>query len=137
MLLATSIQQTIAQTETFDIATFTPPKDWKKTTGTLSTAYSNINNTTGAFCVIALYPSSASLGDAQKDFKAEWKNRVVTLFNGDANPKTDMQTSADGWKAVSAAAPIKIDSAGAYVILTVFSGFGNRFSILVTLNDKS
>ena len=136
MFLAIS-NNCFSQKETFDIATYTPPKEWKKVTGNGVVSYTNINATTGSFCVLTMYTSSASLGDAQKDFKAEWKDLVVTPHQAEADPKTDVQTSPDGWKAVSAAAPIKIDSIDAYAILTVISGFGKKFSILTTLNDQT
>ena len=136
MFLAIS-SNCFSQKETFDIATYTPPKEWKKVTGNGVVSYTNINATAGTFCVLTMYTSSASLGDAQKDFKAEWKDLVVTPHQAEADPKTDLQTSPDGWKAVSAAAPIKIDSIDAYAILTVISGFGKKFSILTTLNDQT
>ena len=126
-----------SQTETFDIATYTPPKDWKKTAGNGVVSYTNVNTTTGTFCVLAMYASTASLGDAQKDFKTEWQDLVVTLHNAEANPKTESQTSGDGWTVVSAAAPIKLEGNDAYSILTVFSGFGKKFSVKTTLNDQT
>jgi hypothetical protein len=125
-----------SQTETFDIATYTPPKDWKKVTGNGVVSYTNVNTTTGTFCVLAMYACSASLGDAQKDFKAEWKDLEVTMHQAEANPKTETQTS-EGWKVISAAAPIKVDGNDMYSILTVFSGYGKKFSVKTTLNDQS
>jgi len=137
ILFITMINQAIGQTETFDIATYTPPKDWKKDLNPGIAAYTSINTTTGAFCVIVMHACSASLGDAQKDFKMEWNDLVVTPHNAEADPQTDIQTSPDGWKVISAAAPIKIDSTEAYSILTVFSGFGKKFSVMTTLNDPA
>jgi hypothetical protein len=137
LLFLTIGSDCFSQTETFDIATYTVPKDWKKDANRGVVAYTNINTATGGFCILAMYACTASLGDAQKDFKLEWKDLVVIPHNAETNPKTDIQTSADGWKAVSAAAPIKIDSIDAYAILTVFSGFGKKFSVLTTLNDQS
>ncbi len=126
-----------SQTETFDIATYTAPKDWKKDGNTGAVAYTNVNTTTGAFCILALYACSASLGDAQKDFDKEWNDRVVIAHKGEANPKTETQTTADGWKVVSGAAQIKMEGVDAYAILTVFSGFQKKFIVLTLLNDQS
>ena len=108
-----------SQKETFDIATYTPPKGWKKDANPGVVAWSNVNTTTGNFCVLAMYESSASSGDEQMDFKTEWNDRVVTPHQGDANPKTETQSSGDGWKVVTAAAPIKMEAMDAYAILAV------------------
>ena len=136
LLLTAIMQQAIAQTETFDIASFKPPKEWKKDANPGAVVYSTANATTGSFCILAMYESVASLGDEQKDFKTEWNDRVVIPHSADADPKTETQTS-EGWKVVTAAAPIKLEAADAYAILTVISGFGKRFTVLTMLNDQS
>ena len=67
----------------------------------------------------------------------EWNDRIVPLYKAKANPSTEEQSTQGGWKATTGAAPIKIDSADAIVVATVFTGFGRRVSILATLNDQS
>jgi len=127
----------IAQTENFDILTYTPPKDWKKNTKSGVVNYTTVNTATGGFCVLTIYASSASSGDAQKDFNNEWKELVETPYKAETNPKTETQTTADGWKVVTGAAPIKLDGNDVYIILTVASGFGKTMSIRTSLNDPS
>ncbi len=137
-LLATLLlQQAFAQTETFDIVTYTPPKDFKKDSKQGVVNYTNFNEKKGTFCVIAIYASRASTGDAQKDFKNEWKELVATPFKAEANPTTETQTTADGWKIVNGAAPIKLDGTDSYIILTVASGFGKTLSIRTSMNDEA
>ena len=136
VLLAAIMHQAIAQTATFDIATYTPPKEWTKVIGNGVISYTNMNKDKGIFCVLSMYASSASSGDANTDFKTEWTDRVVTPHQAEANPKTETQ-SQEGWIAVSGGAQIKLEGADAYSILTVFSGFGKKFSVLTTLNDQS
>lgn len=126
-----------AQTETFDIATYTPPKNFNKDNKQGVVMYSNTNSTTGGFCLIAIYASAASAGNEKKDFEKAWKDLAVTIYKAQVNPKTETQTSPDGWKVISAAAPIKLETNDAYTILSVFSGFGKRFCVLATLNDQS
>ncbi len=126
-----------SQTETFDIMQYTPPKDWKKDTKQGVVIYTNINATTGGFCMIALYSSTASTGDAQKDFKNEWKELAITPYKAEANPQTETQLTSDGWNAVVGAAPVKLEGIDTYIFLTVFSGFGKTASVLVNLNDQS
>ena len=128
--------QAISQTETFDIVTYTPPKDWKKEAKQGVVNYTNVNTTNGGFCVIAIYASSPSTGDAQKDFNKEWKELVVTPYKAEANPQSETQTT-EGWEIVSAAANVKLDGTDVYIILTVFSGFGKTVSVRTSLNDQS
>jgi hypothetical protein len=129
--------QAFAQTEVFDIATYTPPKNWKKDTREGVVNYTNINAGSGRFCVISLYASTASAGDAVKDFNKAWKNLVVTPFQAEPNPETNTQTSDDGWEVISAVAPIKMDGADIIVTLSVISGFGKTMNIRTTLNDEA
>lgn len=128
--------QAISQTETFDIVTYTPPKDWKKEARQGVVNYTNVNTTTGGFCVIAIYASTASTGDAQKDFKNEWKELVITPYKAEANPQSEIQTT-EGWEIVTGAANVKLDGTNVYIILTVFSGFGKTVSVRTSLNDQS
>src|SRR5450631_3427723 len=123
------------QTETFDIIHYTPPKDFKKTSKEGVMTYTNANTAAGSFCVIAIYASGVSDGDEQKDFTNEWQDLVVTPFKTGTNPKTETQMNPDGWKAVGAAVPVKLDGNSFTVLLTVFSGFGKKVSILSYLND--
>lgn len=100
--------QTFSQTETFDIATYTPPKDFKKDSKAAVVNYTNVNQATGSICVIALFASTVSTGDAKKDFKKAWQELAVTPYKAEANPKTEMQTTTDGWEVVTAASANKI-----------------------------
>lgn len=129
--------QAFSQTETFDIATFTPPKDWKKDAKPGVVNYTNVNASKGTFCVISMYASTASTGDAGKDFEREWTALVVTPFKAETNPKTETQTNTEGWEVVTAAAPITVDDNALYIILTVASGFGKTMSIRTSLNDEA
>jgi len=137
LLLAIITQQVIAQTEAFDIATYTVPEDFKKDSKQGVVNYTNINETKGSFCVIAMYASKESTGDAKKDFKNEWATLVVNPFKADPNPKTETETTADGWKMISAAAPIKLDGTDCYIYLAVVSGFGKMMSIRTSMNSEA
>ena len=129
--------QALCQTETFDIATYKPPKDFKKEAKPGVVNYTNVNEAAGTFCVIAIFASGASTGDAQKDFNNEWKELVATPYKAEANPQTETQTTADGWKVVTAAALVNLDGNDVFIILNSVSGFGKKMSIRSSLNDQS
>ncbi|WP_462219792.1 lipocalin-like domain-containing protein [Ferruginibacter sp.] len=137
VLLLVISSNCFSQTEIFDIVTYTPPKDWKKDAKPGVVNYTHVNTAAGTFCVLTIYASTASMGDAQKDFKKEWNELVVTPYKAGANPQTETQTTADGWKAVTGAAPIKLDGNDVYILLTVLSGFEKTVSIRCSMNDQS
>ncbi len=137
LLLLVISSNCFSQTEIFDIVTYTPPKDWKKDAKPGVVNYTHVNTAAGTFCVLTIYASTASMGDAQKDFKKEWNELVVTPYKAGANPQTETQTTADGWKAVTGAAPIKLDGNDVYILLTVLSGFEKTVSIRCSMNDQS
>lgn len=126
-----------SQAETFDIITYTPPKDWKKEVRQGVINYSDLNTKTGTFCVIAMYASTTSSGDPQKDFTKDWKDLVATPFGVNPNPKTDIQPTPDGWQLVTGAAPVKMNGIDCYIILNVISGFGKTVSVRSSFNDQS
>ena len=136
LLFTALMQQAYCQTETFDIITYTPPKDWTKGTKEGVVTYATVNTTVGAFCVLAIYASAPGLDDPQKDFDKEWKDLVMIPYQAAADPKTEAQ-NADGWKAITGIGTIKIENNEAFAILTVFSGFGQVVSVLATSNDQS
>ncbi len=127
----------IAQIESFDIARYTPPKNWKKQINAGVITFLNFNESTGGFCVIAIYNSTPGTGNAKKDFLEEWKTKIVPNYKTTSSPSTEEQSGNNGWKSVTGAAPIKVDSVDAVLVATVFSGFGKRMSVLATLNEQS
>ena len=42
----------------------------------------------------------------------------------------------DGWKVIGGASTVELDSLQFYAVLTVYSGFGKKMSVVTTLNDK-
>jgi hypothetical protein len=137
LLSILAMHHPFCQTETFDIATYTPPPGWTKNSSRDYVSYTTIDKTKGTYCVLAIYTAVTSKGSPQKDFASEWKGLVAKLYQTDAHPKTEVQTTADGWKAVVGAARARQDTTNFYVVLTVYSGFGKTSSILITLNDQS
>ena len=137
LLLCFAATNAVAQKETFDIATYIPPKDFKKELKQGAAVYTQVNSTSGEFCAIVMYPSSASTGDDQKDFKREWTSLIATPHNISSSPSTQTLTTTDGWKAVVGVSPAKVDGVDLYMMLYVFSGFGKTFSVKISTNQPS
>ena len=109
------------QTETLDILQYTPPQGWTKTAKEGAVVFSDINQTTKAFCMLTIYPTISSGSRPQQDFVNAWNSLVVKPFKAPANPKIDTQTDPDGWQGTVGAAEIDIEGVHSYAILSVFT----------------
>ncbi len=128
---------TLCQTETLEGVRYTPPKGWVKTEKQGAVVYTDLNKGTNAFCIITVYGERPGTGDPGRDFANKWNELVVTPFKAESSPKTDSQTTADGWQAVSGGAQIEVEGVKSIAILTVLSGYGKTASILAITNDES
>lgn len=124
------------QTGKLGIVSYTLPKGMTKTAKENVVAFSEINQTTGGFCIITLYGATAGGGNPNTDFTNEWNNLVVKSFKAEANPKTEAQ-SADGWTMTAGAAAVDVEGNKSVVILTVFSNGGKTVSVLGVFNEQS
>ena len=61
----------VCQTEKIDIIQFTSPSGWTKTPKDGLMVYSTSNKNTGGFCLLTVYPSTASAGNPNTDFAKE------------------------------------------------------------------
>ena len=128
---------TFPATETFDILTYAPLKGWKKDARAGIVNFTQILATTGGFCVVAMYASAASTGEAQKDFDRDWKELVATPFQARKKPRVIARTNPDGWRVLAGTLPVEQDGIELKVKLTVFSGFGKSLAIRTSFNDES
>ncbi len=126
-----------AQTAKLGIVRYTSPTGMTKTVKDNVVAFSELNQTTGTFCIITLYGATPGTGNPRSDFAREWNNLVIkTMKKAEANPKTDEQ-KADGWTVVSGGGEVESDVGRAVGFLTVVSGSGQTISILAVFNDPA
>jgi len=124
------IPQTVfCQTEKLGIVNYTPPNGWTKTPKKNVVAFSELNQTTGGFCIITLYGATPGTGNANSDFTREWNNLVVPNLKAGAAPQTETQT-ADGWTVTAGGAAAELGGSEALAFLSVFSGSGVTISVL-------
>ncbi len=130
---ATSI---FAQTQKFDIMTFTPPNGWTVQNGDNAKVFTKIDKSKNTLGIIMLYPSINSSGNANDDFKYVWKQIVQGSFGASANPEMETGES-NGFKVVNGGELIKYEGIQALAMLTVLSGKGKVISILTITNEQS
>jgi hypothetical protein len=124
------------QTEKLGIVSYSAPKGWTKTTRENIVAFSEINRTTGGFCIITLYGATPSSGNPTSDFTREWNNLAVKPLKASAVPQTEVQQS-EGWTTIAGGSPVDSEGLKGAAFLTVISGFGKLVSILAVFNDQS
>lgn len=137
LLLALAVMGTgvMAQSETFDITTYTPPKGWKKEMKASVVNYTILDSTKNVYCIIGVYASRPSSGDAAADFTAEWNELAVKPLGADPNPTTQNIVAGDGRKAIAGLSSFKNQGVDNAVLLTSFNVFGKTTSVIALMNS--
>lgn len=125
-----------SQTEKLGIISYTSPKGMTKSIKENVVGFSEMNQTTGVFCIITLYGATAGSGNPTTDFTNSWNNLAVKNLNAKTNPETETQ-SAEGWTIIAGASAVDSDGIKGAAFLTVISGFGKTISVLAVFNDQN
>ena len=130
-----------AQKETFDIVSFTPPKnisgkEWKKETADNILAYTLINAQNNSWCRINIVKSTTSQGSIEKDFESEWNQLIVRNYKPTEAVQLDTIKETEGWKIKSGVTKFNFNNNEAIALLTTASGYNRCVSIVVTTNSE-
>lgn len=141
IVLSTSVSNIFAQKETFDITSYTPPKDsvgvtWKKEVTENIISYTFVNKKNNNWCRINIVKSTVSKGSIEKDFESEWQELIVKNYKSTEAPKLNEVQEADGWKIKAGGTKFTFNNADAMALLTTISGFERCASIVATTNSQ-
>lgn len=136
MLLFLCATKLLSQQETFDLATFTPPKGWKRSATENIVTYSLTNKQNNSWCQIGIVKSTLSKGSIDKDFESEWQSLVVANYKPAAAPESEAAHEADGWKIKAGGSNFIFNNSTALALLTTMSGFNRCVSIVATTNNQ-
>ncbi|RYY59782.1 MAG: hypothetical protein EOO05_12180 [Chitinophagaceae bacterium] len=123
-----------AQSDKFDLASYTAPSGWKKEIKNNVMLYSVTDKKDQSFCTLTMYQSLPSKGDIQTDFSSEWQDIVVKQLQAPA-AQGDTVLESNGWQVKTAGSQFRFNNADAVALLTVFSGYGKMMSVLITTNS--
>ena len=138
LFLLTASSLLIAQTQTFDAASFTAPAGWSAAQDRDHVTFTFIDNAARTFVMLAVYSSTPGSGDAEKDFAGEWTDVVGRSFSAGSAPRATTSQSRSGLKFREGAAPVKQGNGQpAYVRLMVFPADKRRFSVMVVASNQS
>ena len=126
-----------AQTsDTYDIATFTPPTGWRKQTKQGAVLFATADEKKNTFALLTIYTSGASSGDAKRDFETDWQEFIAGQLHVAEKPEIQTAKTDGGWDSVTGAAQFQSDLGPTIVVLNTFSGFGKSFSMAAVFNDQ-
>lgn len=123
-----------AQQETFDIATFTPPKGWNRQVSQDAIQFTKEDAAKGAYCAITLFRSLPGIGDSRNNFDAAWTAVVKEMVPASAAPTIQPAAADNGWEVQSGYAAFESDGAKGIVILVTSSGFEKMMNAMIITN---
>jgi len=157
-ILFISVATSFAQKETFDLVTYTPPKDsmaivWKKEVRETIVIYSFTNKKNNSWCQISIVKSTTSKGNIDQDFESEWKELIVKNYKPTEAPQLYEVKEADarlpardgtdgndkvgqGWKIKTGGTKFTFNNSDAIAMLTTMSGFNRCVSITAATNSE-
>jgi hypothetical protein len=134
ILLTLSAITAAAQSETFDLATYTPPKGWKKHPAENAIQFTKEDTAKDIYCVITLYKAVAGTANSKENFDLAWTSMVKEMVNVSADPQMQPPATENGWEAQSGYAAFEKDGTKGIVILATSSSFEKMVNMIVLTN---
>jgi hypothetical protein len=131
------LQSLLAQKESFDLTSYTSPKQWKKEIKSDFVSYTIIDNKKNAWCRISVIKSTVSKGSIDLDFSSEWQDLVVVPYKTTDAPETDPVQDKDGWKMKTGVSKFVFNNSNSMALLTTISGYTRCVSIVAITNSQA
>ncbi|HMG93415.1 MAG TPA: lipocalin family protein [Chryseolinea sp.] len=136
ILLLVSAGCLVAQTETFDLVTYTPPEDWAKEVAANSISYTAVNKKSNTWCQIRILKSTISKGGIEVDFESEWQELIVKNYKPTELRQLNEVQESGGWKIRTGVVKFTFNNSDGLAKLTTFSGFQRCASIIAITNSQ-
>lgn len=121
--------------ETFDIASFRPPKGWNKQVGQDAIQFSTAEKE--LYCMVTLFRSLPGLGSPKENFDASWNTIVKEAVTVSAAPQMFPSDPKGEWLIAGGFAPFEKDGAKGVAVLYTASGYGKMVNALVLTNTQA
>ena len=139
LLLLLASSAAVAQTQTFDVVSFTPPSGWAVAQDRDHVTFTFIDSAARTFVMLAVYNSTPGSGDTERDFSSEWNEVVAKSFSAGSAPLSTAGQMRTGLKFRDGSAQVRQQNGQpSYVRLLVFPADRRRFSVmLIATNEKA
>ena len=125
------------QKQTFDLATFTPPKAWKKQTTESAIQFTTEDAAKGTYCLITLYKAIPGKPDSKENFDLAWETLIKEMVTVSTEPEMQPAATENGWEAQSGYAPFESDGSKGLALLVTSSGFEKMINIIILTNTDA
>ncbi len=127
-----SIASHAQATDSFDIATFQPPKNWTRLASEHSVRLSVHDTTSKTFCLITMLRSLPAPGNSVENFDAAWALLVKDSVKG---APTMLPSANEGeWALEVGYAPFEKEGEKGVAMLATISGSGTMVNVLILTN---
>lgn len=134
---ASALAQASATSETFDIATFQPPKGWEKKTSEERVRFSTEDKAGGTYCRIILFKSLPGPGNSRENFETAWKTLIKEGGDVAAAPQMFPSNNQEDWALEGGFAPFEISGAKGLALLYTISGYGKMVNVMILTNGQA
>jgi hypothetical protein len=121
--------------ETFDIATFQPPKGWTRQAGQDSVQYSIAQQ--NDYCLVTLYRSLPAIGGPKENFDAAWSTIVKDVVTVSSAPQMQAAESRGDWQITGGFAPFEKNGEKGIALLYTATGYGRMMNALILTNSQA
>lgn len=128
----------IAQRESFDVVSYTPPKDWSRELKKgIATTYSNTNKISNTWCQLIVYKSRESKGSLSSDFNFDWQQLIVKNYLAKESPAVSSASAINGWEHRFGSGPFNFNNVSSSALLHTFTGYGKSISVVAITNSDT
>lgn len=114
--------------DVFDVASYASPAGWTVEDTATARSITAVDRQAGTFCRLSLYASTASTGDARRDFDADWQGLIAKPFKTEAvSPRAEAPLA--GWQVTGGAAAMVWSGKRGAAALLVYSDGRRRFTV--------
>ncbi len=135
--LCLSELSTNAQNQTYDLATFIPPKNWKKQSSENAIQFSKEDATKGTYCLITLYKVIPGKPNSKENFDLAWTSLVKEMVTVSSAPEMHPAATENSWESQSGFAPFESDGSKGIALLVTSSGFEKMVNIIILTNTDA
>lgn len=134
--LCVCVATSFAQKETFDLTTYTPPKNWKKEVKPNSyISYSITNKQKKTYCQIFIMLSTNSKGGIKEDFDNEWEELIKKPNNKEPLDPGNVVKETGGWNIKTGRGKFTFNNTQSIAILSTMSDYNRCVSIVANTNS--